>query len=68
MRAQPAKYRGIATIIWRQVRFFDIYDSSPEGGLYHIIHQGKGEKLLPLTAIIHKGEVKKILVWQTGGS
>jgi len=39
--------------------FYDIYDSSPEGALYHIIHQGEGEKLLPLTAIIHKGEVKK---------
>ena len=39
--------------------FYEIYDSSPEGALYHIIHQGEGEKLLPLTAVIHKGEVKK---------
>ena len=38
---------------------YEIYDSSPEGALYHIIHQGEGEKLLPLTAVIHKGEVKK---------
>ena len=42
-----------------RIVFFDIYDSSPEGALYHIIHQGEGEKLLPLTAVIHKGEVKK---------
>ena len=39
--------------------FYDIYDSSPEGALYHVIHQGEGEKLLPLTAVIHEGEVKK---------
>jgi len=42
-----------------RILFFDIYDSSPEAALYHIIHQGEGEKLLPLTAVIHKGEVKK---------
>jgi len=42
-----------------RIVFYDIYDSSPEGALYHIIHQGEGEKLLPLTAVIHKGEVKK---------
>ncbi len=42
-----------------RIGFYDIYDSSPEGALYHIIHRGEGEKLLPLTAIIHKGEVKK---------
>ncbi|MCK4731862.1 MAG: hypothetical protein KAT65_05315 [Methanophagales archaeon] len=42
-----------------RVVFYDIYDSSPEGALYHIIHQGEGEKLLPLTAVIHGGEVKK---------
>ena len=39
--------------------FCEIYDSSPAGALYHVIHQGEGEKLLPLTAVIHKGEVKK---------
>ena len=39
--------------------FYAIYDGSPEGALYHVIHQGEGEKLLPLTAVIHKGEVKK---------
>jgi hypothetical protein len=39
--------------------FYAIYDGSPEGALYHVIHQGEGEKLLPLTAIIHRGEVKK---------
>ena len=39
--------------------FYAIYDGSPEGALYHVIHQGEGEKLLPLTAVIHGGEVKK---------
>ncbi len=39
--------------------FYAIYDGSPEGALYHVIHQGEGEKLLPLTAVIHRGEVKK---------
>jgi hypothetical protein len=39
--------------------FYAIYDGSPEGALYHVIHQGEGEKLLPLTAVIHEGEVKK---------
>jgi len=39
--------------------FYAIYDGSPEGALYHVIHQGEGEKLLPLTAVIYKGEVKK---------
>ena len=42
-----------------RIVFYDLYDSSPEGALYHIIHQGKGEKLLPLIAVIHNGEVKK---------
>ncbi|RLG34897.1 hypothetical protein DRN97_01275 [Methanosarcinales archaeon] len=42
-----------------RVVFYEIYDSSSEGALYHIIHQGEGEKLLPLTAVIHKGDVKK---------
>ncbi|MHC1610151.1 MAG: hypothetical protein ACXQTW_00870 [Candidatus Methanospirareceae archaeon] len=42
-----------------RIVFFDLYDSSPEGALYHIIHQGEGEKLLPLTAVIHRGEVIK---------
>ncbi|MCK4399228.1 MAG: hypothetical protein KAV25_09590 [Methanophagales archaeon] len=39
--------------------FYAIYDGSPEGALYHVIHQGEGVKLLPLTAVIYKGEVKK---------
>ena len=42
-----------------RIVFYDVYDSSLEGALYHIIHQGKGEKLLPLIAIIHNGAVKK---------
>lgn len=42
-----------------RVNFYDIYDSSPEGALYHIIHQRESEKLLPLTAVIHKGDVKQ---------
>ncbi len=42
-----------------RIVFYDVYDSSLEGALYHIIHQGKGEKLLPLIAVIHNGEVKK---------
>ncbi len=42
-----------------RIVFYDLYDSSPEAALYHIIHQGEGEKLLPLIAIIHNGEVKK---------
>jgi hypothetical protein len=43
-----------------RIVIYEIYDSSPEGALYHIIQQGgEGEKLLPLIAIIHKGEVKK---------
>ena len=42
-----------------RIVFYDLYDSSPEAALYHIIHQGKGEKLLPLIAVIHNGEVKK---------
>ncbi|HID19381.1 MAG TPA: hypothetical protein EYP28_00345 [Methanophagales archaeon] len=42
-----------------RIVFYDVYDSSPEGALYHIIYQGEGEKLLPLTAVIHNGEVKK---------
>jgi len=42
-----------------KIVFYDVYDSSLEGALYHIIHQGKGEKLLPLIAVIHNGEVKK---------
>jgi hypothetical protein len=42
-----------------RIVFYDLYDSSPEAALYHIIHQGEGEKLLPLIAVIHNGEVKK---------
>mgnify|MGYP001065412087 CR=1 FL=1 len=43
-----------------RIVFLDVYDSSPEGALYHIIHRsGEGEKLLPLTAVIHKGELIK---------
>ena len=42
-----------------RIVFFEIFDSSPEGALYHIIHQGEGEKLLPLTAVIHRGELIK---------
>ncbi len=42
-----------------RIVFYAVYDSSLEGALYHIIHQGKGEKLLPLIAVIHNGEVKK---------
>lgn len=42
-----------------KIVFYDVYDSSPEGALYHIIHQGEGEKLLPLTAVVHNGEVKR---------
>jgi hypothetical protein len=43
-----------------RIVFLDVFDSSPEGVLYHIIHRsGECEKLLPLTAVIHKGEVIK---------
>jgi hypothetical protein len=42
-----------------RIVFYDLYVSSPEAALYHIIHQGGGEKLLPLIAVIHNGEVKK---------
>ncbi|MFZ2070063.1 MAG: hypothetical protein WAV32_00330 [Halobacteriota archaeon] len=39
--------------------FYEIFDSTPEAAIYHIIYQSEGEKLLPLTAVIYKGEVKK---------
>jgi hypothetical protein len=42
-----------------RIVFYDLYVSSPEAALYHIIHQGGGEKLLPLIAVIHNGEVNK---------
>jgi hypothetical protein len=42
-----------------RIIFFEIYDSSAEAALYHIIYQGEGEKLLPMTVVIHRGEVKK---------
>jgi hypothetical protein len=42
-----------------RIVFYDLYVSSPEAALYHIIHQGGSEKLLPLIAVIHNGEVKK---------
>jgi len=42
-----------------QTDFYEIFDSSPEAAIYHVIHQSEGEKLLPLTAVIYEGEVKK---------
>lgn len=42
-----------------QTDFYEIFDSSPEAAIYHVIYQSEGEKLLPLTAVIYKGEVKK---------
>ena len=42
-----------------RIAFYEIYDSSPEVLLYHIINQGRGESLLPLNAIIYGGEVVK---------
>jgi hypothetical protein len=42
-----------------QTDFYEIFDSSPEAAIYHVISQSEGEKLLPLTAVIYKGEVKK---------
>ncbi|RCV63220.1 hypothetical protein C5S53_14825 [Methanophagales archaeon] len=42
-----------------RIVFYELYDSTPEAALYHIIHQCEGEKLLPLTAVIHNGAVKK---------
>jgi len=57
-RDQP-NIEKLQRIYGDRIVFYDLYDSSLEGALYHIIHQGEGEKLLPLTAIIHNGEVKK---------
>jgi hypothetical protein len=42
-----------------QTDFYEIFDNSPEAAIYHVISQSEGEKLLPLTAVIYKGEVKK---------
>ncbi|MCW3132748.1 MAG: hypothetical protein N2V78_00195 [Methanophagales archaeon] len=57
-RDQP-NIKELQRLYGDRVVFYEIYDSSSEGALYHVIHQGEGEKLLPLTAIIHKGEVKR---------
>jgi len=50
---------ALKRIYGESISFYEIFDSSPEVALYHIIHQGEGEKLLPMNAIIHKGEVVK---------
>ncbi|MBA5942537.1 MAG: hypothetical protein H0M93_04345 [Methanophagales archaeon] len=43
-----------------RIGFIDVFDSTPEGALYHIIQQhGECENLLPLIAIIYNGEVIK---------
>ena len=43
-----------------RIAFYVLFDSLPEAAIYHIIHQGKGEKLLPLSAIINSnGEMIK---------
>ncbi len=43
-----------------RIAFYTLFDSAPEAAIYHIIHQGGGEKLLPLNAIIDAdGEVIK---------
>jgi len=58
-RDQP-NIEELRQLYGNRIVFLDVYDSSPEGTLYHIIHRsGEGEKLLPLTAVIHKGEVIK---------
>ncbi len=57
-RDQP-NIKELRQLYGNRIVFLDVYDSSPEGTLYHIIYQGEGEKLLPLTAVIHRGELIK---------
>jgi hypothetical protein len=57
-RDQP-NIEKLQLIYGDKIVFYDLYDSSPEAALYHVIDQGDGEKLLPLTAVIHNGAVKK---------
>ena len=61
-RDQP-KIEELRRLYGDKIGFYEIFDSSPEAALYHILHRGggkgEGEKLLPLTAVIHNGEVKK---------
>ena len=42
-----------------RIEFYEIFDSSQEAAIYHVLDQSEGEKLLPLTAVIYNGEVKK---------
>ncbi len=42
-----------------RIDFYEIFDSSSEAAIYHVLYQSEGEKLLPLTAVIYNGEVKK---------
>ncbi len=42
-----------------KIHYMEIWDSTPGIALYHVIFQGEGEKLLPLTAVVHQGDVKK---------
>ncbi|MEA2074459.1 MAG: hypothetical protein U9O85_01805 [Euryarchaeota archaeon] len=60
-RDQP-NIEDLRQLYGNRIVFLDVYDSSPEGTLYHIIHRSgedEGEKLLPLTAVIHRGELIK---------
>ena len=51
----------IARKYGKSIDIIEITDDTPEGGsLYHIIfHEDAGEKKLPLTAVINRGEVLK---------
>ena len=58
-RDQP-NIEELRQLYGNRIVFLDVYDSSPGGTLYHIIHRsGECEKLLPLTAVIHRGELIK---------
>lgn len=51
-----------------KIKIFEISEDNPEGRLYHIIYQDyvkQEEKLLPLIAIIYKGDIRKYWAGKT---
>ncbi len=61
-QANEAKIRAVDEMYGDSISIFEISEDSPEGALYHVLFQGApdADKKLPLTAIIHNCDVKRV--------
>lgn len=64
--SNEANIKAIEETYGNRIEIFEVIEDRPEGVLYQIIFQEKGqEKKLPLTAIINKGEIIKYWAGKT---